>query len=92
MSEAFEIWLGLLSSCVQTGATAVRAPPQSTACSVEMRYLPPSLRPARNLKPSQMVSTSVADPDPHVFGAPGSGTFYHHAKIMLRKTLIPTIL
>ncbi len=97
-----------LSSSVQTGATAVRAPPPIT-CSVEMRYLPPSLRPARNLKPSQMVSTSVAnsdpnpDPDPLVFGAPGSGslsqrygsgsgTFYHHAKIMLRKTLIPTIL
>jgi hypothetical protein len=49
--------------------------------------------------------TSVADPDPnpdtdppdppdpHVFGPPGFGTgsFYHHAKIV-RKTLIPTIL
>jgi hypothetical protein len=47
---------------------------------------------------------SVADPDPHVFGPPGSGStsqrygsgsgsrsFYHHAKIV-RKTLIPTIL
>jgi len=44
------------------------------------------------------------DPDPHVFGPPGSGSgstsqryesgsgsFYHHAKIV-RKTLIPTIL
>jgi hypothetical protein len=30
-------------------------------------------------------------PDPHVFGPPGSGSFYHHAKIV-RKTLIPTIL
>ena len=45
------------------------------------------------------------DPDPHVFGPPGSGftsqrygsgsfsgsgSFYHHAKIV-RKTLIPTI-
>ncbi len=32
---------------------------------------------------------SVADPDsnpdPHVFGPPGSGSFYHHAKIV-RKT------
>jgi hypothetical protein len=48
--------------------------------------------------------TSVADPDPHVFGPPGSGSgstsqryrsgsgsFYHHAKIV-RKTLILTIL
>jgi hypothetical protein len=39
---------------------------------------------------------SVADPDPpdpHVFGPPGSGSgsFYHHAKIV-RKTLIPTSL
>ncbi len=39
---------------------------------------------------------SVPDPDPpdpHVFGSPGagSGSFYHHAKIV-RKTLIPTIL
>jgi hypothetical protein len=39
-------------------------------------------------------------PDPHVFGPPGSGStsqrygsgsFYHHAKIV-RKTLVPTIL
>jgi hypothetical protein len=42
------------------------------------------------------VGTSVADPDPdpqdpHVFGPPGSGSFYHHAKIV-RNTLIPTIL
>jgi hypothetical protein len=46
---------------------------------------------------------SVPDPpDPHVFGPPGSGStsqrygsgsgsFYHHAKIV-RKTLIPNIL
>ena len=33
------------------------------------------------------------DPVPQVFGPPGSGSgsFYHHAKIV-RKTLIPTIL
>jgi hypothetical protein len=44
------------------------------------------------------LETSVADPDPnpdppdpHVFGPPGSGSFYHHAK-SIRKTLIPTIL
>jgi hypothetical protein len=30
------------------------------------------------------------DPNPHV-GPPGSGSFYHQAKIV-RKTLIPTIL
>jgi hypothetical protein len=33
---------------------------------------------------------SVPDPDPpdpHVFGPPGSGSFYHHAK-KVRKTLI----
>jgi hypothetical protein len=43
---------------------------------------------------------SVVDPDPHVFGPPGSGSrstsqkygsFCHHAKTV-RKTLIPTIL
>jgi hypothetical protein len=49
------------------------------------------------------LSGSVPDPDPpdpHVFGPPGSrstsqrygsGSFYHHAKIV-RKTLIPSIL
>ncbi len=31
------------------------------------------------------------DPDPDVFGPPGSGYFYHQAKIV-RKTLIPTVL
>jgi hypothetical protein len=57
---------------------------------------------------SGRAQTSVADtdlnPDPHVFGPPGSGSisqrygsgsgsgsFNHHAKIV-RKTLIPTIL
>jgi hypothetical protein len=29
--------------------------------------------------------------DPHVFGPPGSGSFYQLAK-MVRKTLIPTVL
>jgi hypothetical protein len=48
------------------------------------------------------VGTSVVDPDPPVFGPPGSGStsqrhgsgsgsFYQYAKIV-RKTLIPTIL
>jgi hypothetical protein len=34
----------------------------------------------------------IPDPDPHIFGPPGSGSgsFYHHAKIV-RKTLIPTV-
>jgi hypothetical protein len=38
--------------------------------------------------------SSVADPDPqedpYVFGPLGSGSFYHHAKIV-RKTLILTV-
>jgi hypothetical protein len=36
---------------------------------------------------------SVADPDPNVFGPPGSGSgsFYHPEKIV-RKTLIPGVL
>jgi hypothetical protein len=34
---------------------------------------------------------SVAEPDPHVFGPPGSGPSIIHAKIV-RKTLIPTIM
>jgi hypothetical protein len=56
--------------------------------------------------PAGQLLSSVADPDPHVFGPPGSGStsqrygsgscsgsesFNHHAKIV-RKTLIPTIL
>jgi hypothetical protein len=44
--------------------------------------------------------TSVVDPDPDVFGPPGSGTvshrygsgsFYNQVKI-IKKTLIPTVL
>jgi hypothetical protein len=31
------------------------------------------------------------DPDPYIFGPPGSGSFYHQAKIV-RKNLIPTVL
>ncbi len=53
---------------------------------------------AINVNFGKYVTTSVADqdpepPDPHAFGPPGSGSgsFYHHAKIV-RKTLIPTIL
>jgi hypothetical protein len=56
-------------------------------------------------KLSQLTSVPDPDPpDPHVFGTPGSrstsqrygsgpgsGSFYHHAKIV-RKTLIPSIL
>jgi hypothetical protein len=41
-----------------------------------------------------VVMSSVPDPDPpdpHVFGPPGSGSFYHQAKIV-RKTLIPIVL
>ncbi len=31
----------------------------------------------RNFK----ISVADPDPNPHVFGPPGSGSFYHHAKI-----------
>jgi hypothetical protein len=34
--------------------------------------------------------SSVPDPDPHVFGPPGS--FFHQAEKIVRKTLIPTVL
>ena len=50
-----------------------------------------------NRKFPELQTSSVADPDPHVFGLSGStsqrygsGSFYHHAKIV-RKTLIPNI-
>ncbi len=63
---------------------------------------------ARSARPGELislsVSSSVADPDPCVFGPPGSGSirqrygsgfgsgsFYHQAKIV-RKTLIPTVV
>jgi hypothetical protein len=37
-------------------------------------------------------SASVADPDPYVFWAPGSGSgYFHHQAKIVRKTLIPTI-
>jgi hypothetical protein len=49
-------------------------------------------------RPSGRPPGSVADPDPHVFVPPGSGSisqrygsFYHSAK-MVRKTLISTVL
>ncbi len=38
-----------------------------------------------------LVLNSAADPDPYVFGPPGSGSFYNQAK-KVRKTLIPTVL
>ncbi len=60
--------------------------------------------PAHQLLKSSVADPDPPDPDPHVFGPPGSGStsprygsgygsgsFYHHAKIV-RKTLIPTIL
>jgi hypothetical protein len=39
------------------------------------------------------ITARVADPDPYVFGPPGSisGSFYNQAKIV-RKTLILTVL
>ena len=37
------------------------------------------------------LDTTPDTPDPHVFGPPGSGSFYHQAKIA-RKTLIPIVL
>jgi hypothetical protein len=39
----------------------------------------------------RLLLSSVPDPDPHVFGLPGSGSFYHQAKI-IKKTLLPTVL
>jgi hypothetical protein len=42
------------------------------------------------MDPEHWDKDSVADPDPYVFGPPGSGSFCHQAKIV-RKTLIPTI-
>jgi hypothetical protein len=30
----------------------------------------------------RLLLSSVPDPDPHVFGLPGSGSFYHQAKII----------
>ncbi len=63
--------------------------------------IPNSLNLACNVYVSNVpASVAVPDPnpdlhppDPHVFGplGSGSGSFYHHAKIV-RKTLIPTIL
>jgi len=51
-----------------------------------------------SLRVLKLTRTSVVDQDPnpdpsdpYVFGLPGSGSFYHHAKIV-RKTLIPTVL
>ncbi len=72
--------------------TSMRMGASSTTC------------PGTHSQRNQYHRTSVADsdpPDPHVFGPPGSrsisqrygsgsGSFYHHAKI-IRKTLIPTI-
>ncbi len=39
-----------------------------------------------------LVTASVGNPDPYVFGPPGSGSgsFYHQEK-KVRKTLIPTV-
>ncbi len=34
---------------------------------------------------------SFPDSDPHIFGPPGSGSFYHQAKTV-RKNFIPTAL
>jgi hypothetical protein len=52
--------------------------------------LPPALLREKYLN----TETSVSDPDPYIFGPPGSrsGSFYRHAKIIkiVRKTLIPT--
>ncbi len=49
---------------------------------------------------NEIISSSVADPDPYIFWASririhstryGSGSFHHQAKIV-RKTLIPSVL
>jgi ankyrin repeat-rich membrane spanning protein len=46
---------------------------------------------ARGPAVSSVVQASVLDPDPRIFWPPGSGSFYHHAKL-IRKILNPTIL
>jgi len=51
-------------------------------------------RPCSSNEVVKSIHYSVPDPDPtdpRVFGPPGSGSFYHQAKIV-RKTLIPTVL
>jgi hypothetical protein len=61
-----------------------------------------------HILPEHHVLRSVADPDPHVFGPPGSGStsqrygsgsgscsgsgFFYHHAKIVRKTLIPTTL
>jgi hypothetical protein len=54
----------------------------------------------QNFNHHDSIQNSVVDPDPYVFGPPGSGSasqryesgsFHHQAKIV-RKALIPTVL
>jgi hypothetical protein len=47
--------------------------------------------PKINMALQKYEKNSAADPDPYAFGPPGSGSFYHQAKIV-RKTSIPTVL
>jgi hypothetical protein len=47
------------------------------------------IEPDRRDPPSAVLS-DPPDTDLYVFGPPGSGSFYHQAKIV-RKTLIPTV-
>jgi hypothetical protein len=51
------------------------------------------LLPTSSLITFPILRSSVEDPDPSdpFFGPPGSGSFYHQAKI-IRKTLIPPVL
>jgi hypothetical protein len=71
--------------------------------SGDLLGLGPAQREAQAPCPSKSVKqgilcSSVPDlnpdpdsPDPHVFGPPGSGSFFHPAKIV-RKALLPTAL
>jgi hypothetical protein len=65
---------------------------------------PPRLATPSQVSQYSSLLSSVADPDPYVFGPPGSGfisqrfgsgsgsgSFYHQAKIV-RKSLVPTAL
>jgi hypothetical protein len=82
---------------------AVRAAAFPHSCSVDtgcgsrtgirIPHQTPSPRFSENSIKFNKLLFSVPDPDPnaHVFGPPGSGPFYHQAKIV-KKTLIPTVL
>jgi hypothetical protein len=79
------------------GYRGASCPQQKTSSTSEVRTSVPDQDPNQDPDPNP----NPDPPDPHVFGPPrsgsgstsqryGSGSFYHHAKIV-RKILIPTI-